>query len=170
MYSTRIKEIIMRKIIIIAVTVLFAVTLYASAFGDDRGRGHRGGAPGQERDISAIPGLELSNEQVLRIKALREDHLKDVKPLVDKMGAQRKELKELWLMTPPNREKIASLQKDIRKLRDIMQDKMFDYRNAVFAILTPEQKKKLEAAVKQRRLHPGPRWGMKRQDSQGTPR
>jgi Spy/CpxP family protein refolding chaperone len=158
----------MGKLTITILTTFIVICMSSLAFGDDWGRGHGGGPPGKEGDISTIPELKLRDEQVLQIKALREAHLREVKPLLDMIGAKRKELKTLWLMTTPNRDKITALQTDIGKLRNVMQDKMIDYRHAIFEILTPEQQNRLESAIQQRKFNPGPRWGKKRQDSQGT--
>jgi Spy/CpxP family protein refolding chaperone len=156
----------MKKMAITIITTVLVIFLCSFAFGSDWGRERVGGPPGKEGDITTVPGLELTDKQILQIKTLREAHLKDVQPLQDKMRLKRKELKALWLKTTPDQFKITALQKEIGILRDIMQDKMIDYRQAIFRLMTPEQQNKLETIGRQRGFNPGPRWGKKRNDHQ----
>jgi Spy/CpxP family protein refolding chaperone len=157
----------MEKIAITTVIILAAMVLTSLTFASDWGRGH-GRGPGDEGDITAIPELELTNEQIIQIRVLREAHLKDIRPLQDKMQTRRKELRLFWLQKTPEQDKIGAAQAEIIVLRDQMQDKMASYRQAMFRILTPEQQNRLESAIQQRKFNPGPRWGKKRQDSQGA--
>ncbi|MCX5840879.1 MAG: Spy/CpxP family protein refolding chaperone [Deltaproteobacteria bacterium] len=153
----------MEKTAISLVIILFAIFLFSLTFAADWGRGRgRGGSPGDEGDITTIPDLELADKQVSQIRALREAHLRDVKPFQDRMRAKRKELKSLWLQSTPDQDRIIALKKEIGNLRDLMQGKMNDYRRAIFEILTPEQQSKLETIGRQRGFSPGPRWGKQR--------
>ena len=147
------------------VTILFAIFLFSLAFGDDWGRGHVGGPPGKEGDITTIPDLELTDEQILQIRTLREAYLRDVKPLQEKINTKRKELKALWLKTTLDQDKITALQTEIAKMRDMIQDKMIDYRRKIFKIMTPEQQNRLETIGQQRGFRPGPRWGKEHRGS-----
>jgi Spy/CpxP family protein refolding chaperone len=70
---------------------------------------------------------------------MRTAHLKDVKPLQDKMHSKAGDLRLLWLEKSPDEAKIRATEKEIRALRDQMQDKGSDYRWAVYKSLTPEQ-------------------------------
>jgi Spy/CpxP family protein refolding chaperone len=151
----------MEKTVISLVIILFAIFLFSLTFAADWGRG-RGGSPGDEGDITTISELELADKQVSQIRALREAHLLDVKPFQDRMRAKRKELKSLWLQSTPDQDRIIILKKEIGNLRDLMQDKMNDYRRAIFEILTPEQQSKFETIGRQRGFSPGPRWGKQR--------
>jgi len=159
----------MEKTAISLVIILFAIFLFSLTFATDWGRGRgRGSGPGSEGDITAIPELGLTNEQVVQIRTLRETHLKDIGPLQDKMRTKRKEMRLLWLQKTPDQNKIGATRVEIGVLRDRMQDKMTPYRQAMFKILTPEQQQNLQSAMQQRKFSPGPRWGKKRQDSQGA--
>ncbi len=144
--------------------LLFFLCSHAGAA--EWGRG-RGGPPGQGGDFTAITGLNLTAEQINAIKALRQAHLTDIRPLQDKMMAKREELKALWLETSPNREKIAVAQEETDKLRMEMHDKIAVYRLSVYRILTPEQQEKVRSAVEERTFRRGPRWGRERQDRPG---
>jgi len=140
------ENIIMKKLVMSFVTVIAVTALAASAFafGPGWGRGHGGGSC-YGGEITALSELNLTAEQTAKINALRETHLKDVKPLQDKMFSKRGELRLLWLQQNPDQEKILAAQKEIRTIRDQMQDKMTVHRLNVLKLLTPEQQEKLKA-------------------------
>jgi Spy/CpxP family protein refolding chaperone len=131
------------------ITMALASTTFAYGWGGGGSRGQGRGAciggPGPEGDFAAVSKLGLTADQTAKIKALRETHLKEVKPLQDKMFSKRGELRLLWLQTKPDQEKITAVQKEIRTLRDQMQDKRTSQRLAVFNVLTPEQQTKAQA-------------------------
>lgn len=126
-------------------TMVVATNLAAWEYG--RGRAHMMPEKGrqQERFYALYGKLNLSADQKARIETLRNAHLRDVKPLQDQMFSKRGDLKLLWLQTSPDKEKILSVQKDIRAIRDQMQDKAVAHRVDVFHILTPEQQEKARA-------------------------
>ncbi len=148
----------MKKLSMVFLAVLIATALTSTTFaygwGGGWGRGHArsacDGGPGYERDIQAIPDLGLTAEQTAKIREQREAHLKDVKPLHDKIFSKRGELKLLWLQKTPDREKITAVQKEIGSLRDQMQDKMTSNRLDMFNVLTPEQRTKFQAVAAER--------------------
>ncbi|MBN1382023.1 MAG: Spy/CpxP family protein refolding chaperone [Deltaproteobacteria bacterium] len=140
----------MKKISMVVMSVVFLTTLATSAFAFDWNRG-----PGRGlKDRGDWPGiskyLNLTDEQNTSINALRKEHLKDIKPLQDEMFAKRGDLRLMWLETEPNQEQILALQKEIRTIRDKMQDKATEFRIAVGKILTPEQKEKLQTSFRNR--------------------
>src|SRR5271157_54265 len=137
----------MKKLTVILVTVLVvtALSAYAFAYGPGPGRGH-GGADCYGPDRSALSRLNLTPEQTAKINVLREANLRDTKPLKDKMFSKRGDLRLLWLQTNPDQNKITAAQKEIRALRDQMQDKMTAYRLEVLKVLTPDQQEKLKSS------------------------
>jgi Spy/CpxP family protein refolding chaperone len=153
----------MKKLSMVFTAVLIATALASTTFaygwggGGGRGQGRGGcmGGPDDYGDIPAFSQLGLSADQTAKIKSLREAHLKDVKPLHDKMFSKRGELKLLWLQTKPDQEKIAAVQKEIRTLRDQIQDKGTSQRLAVFNVLTPDQQTKVQAFMAGRNFGPG---------------
>ena len=149
--NMKMKKLIMTLVAVIAVTA-FAASAFA--FGPGWGRGH-GGGPCYGGDITALSELNLTAEQTAKTNALREAHLKDIKPLQDKMFSKRGDLKLLWLQTNPDKNKIIAVQKEIRTLRDQMQDKMTSYRLDVLKVLTPEQQEKLKSLKMRRGFGPG---------------
>jgi Spy/CpxP family protein refolding chaperone len=154
------KKLLMVFMAVLIVTALASTTL-VYAWGGGWGRGHARGAcaggPDSDGGIQSIPQLGLTAEQTAKIKDLREAHLKDIKPLQDKMFSKRGELRLLWLQTNPDREKIAAVQKEIRGMRDQMQDKGTSQRLAMLNILTPEQQTRVQAFMAERGFGPGGR-------------
>jgi Spy/CpxP family protein refolding chaperone len=129
---------------LVAVLVATALSTYAFAYGPGWGRGH-GGADSYGPDTSFLSQLNLTPEQTAKINALREANLRDTKPLRDKMYSKRGDLRLLWLQTNPDQNKVASVQKEIRALRDQMQDKITASRLEVLKVLTPEQQEKVKS-------------------------
>ncbi|MBN1615228.1 MAG: Spy/CpxP family protein refolding chaperone [Deltaproteobacteria bacterium] len=137
----------MKKIAIAMASLLLVAFLVSPAFAyrDSWGRGSVRG-PCRDWDRGArFAELNLTQEQSDKIAALREAHLKDVKPLRDKMFSLRGDLKILWLQKNPDEEKIRATQKEIRALRDQLEDKRWDYRKASLNVLTPEQQAMIRA-------------------------
>ncbi|MCX5853120.1 MAG: Spy/CpxP family protein refolding chaperone [Deltaproteobacteria bacterium] len=141
----------MKKLAMTFVALFAVAALTASAFavgpgwGRGHGRGQYGGGGCCGSDVTAVPGLSLTTEQMAKVNALRETHMKDVKPIQDKMFSKRGDLKLLWLQKSPDQGKIRQTQKDIRALRDQMEDKKDNHRLEVLKVLTPEQQEKLNA-------------------------
>jgi Spy/CpxP family protein refolding chaperone len=139
----------MKKLMLVMISLMFSMAISTDLFAMDcagvRGHGMREGtAHHNYKDKSAdlFARLNLTSEQKARIQALREAHLRDVKPLQDRMFSKRGDLKLLWLQGNPDKEKILAKQKEIRELRDQMQDKATAFRVDMFNILTPEQQEK----------------------------
>lgn len=140
---------IMKKLTLIFVSVAVALVFAAVvfAFGPGGGRGHGGGDfYGGGCDfayIKAVPGINLTDAQTAKLNAIRETGLKDTKPIRDKMFIKRGDLKLLWLENNPDQKKIMETKKEIRALRDQMEDKIDAYRFEALNVLTPEQREKL---------------------------
>ena len=151
---------------ILAVLVVFALATATFAFGWGQGPwGGRGPGygPCQSGDVQGLPGLNLSADQENKIRTLRDAHLKEIKPLQDQLFSKRGELKLLWLQQQPNEEKITAVQREIRNLRDQLQDKETKHRFAVLKVLTPEQQTKVQSFSAGRGFGPGkgfPRGGV----------
>jgi Spy/CpxP family protein refolding chaperone len=158
----------MKKTFIAFVILLSVVALTASvyAIGPGWGRGH-GMGQYDCADITSMPGINLTDEQTAKINALRSSHLKDIKPIQDKMFSKRGDLRLLWLEKNPDQDKITATQKEIRALRDQMQDKKTSYRIAILNILTPEQQEKVKSGRMGRGFGPGMRGGIGPQDGPG---
>jgi Spy/CpxP family protein refolding chaperone len=132
----------MKKVTLTVMAVLFAaaVATTAFAFGWGRGPGYGSCARG---DFQGPAGLSLTAEQTAKIKEIRDSQWKEMKPLQEQTFAKRDELRKLWLEPNPDEAKITAAQKEMRSLRDQMQDKMTAFRLEAAKILTPEQKEKI---------------------------
>ncbi|MCE5283596.1 MAG: Spy/CpxP family protein refolding chaperone [Deltaproteobacteria bacterium] len=152
----------MNRRMMMVVMLALAAMLASPAMAAREWRGGYGNGPGAVRDVTSVPGLNLSAEQTERVKTLREAHLKDIEPLLDQIQARGQELRKLWLAETPEREKILALQKVVHGLRGQLLEKLAAYHLAVRQILTPEQQAKIkDFAVEQHMRHRGAgmRWG-----------
>ncbi len=150
----------MKKVILTFMTMLVIVALTTTSFAHGWGQGMRGGrGPGygncQSGELPGLAALHLTADQEARIKSIRESQLKETKPLNDKMFSKRGELRLLWLQQNPEQEKIVAVQKEIRSLRDQLQDKQTNHRLAVLKVLTPEQQTKVQSFAAARGFGPG---------------
>jgi Spy/CpxP family protein refolding chaperone len=127
----------MKKLMIV-LTALFLVTALVMPADAMRGGG-RGYGFCNGKDLSGVPGLNLTAEQKTKIADLRTACMKDIKPTQDKLYSKAGDLRLLWLEKTPDEAKIRATEKEIRALRDQMQDKSTDYRWATYKVLTPEQ-------------------------------
>ena len=77
------------------------------------------------------------------------------------------ELRRLWLQATPDKAKITAAQKEVRALRDEMQDRVTAMRLEIRKILTPEQNEKLANSHWGRKPGFGPRGSMRGHDEYG---
>jgi Spy/CpxP family protein refolding chaperone len=87
--------------------------------------------------------LKLSDDQKTKIEALVTAGQKEIKPITEKMFDKSVELRRLWRKENPDKDKILTLQKEERTLRDTMEDKTTALRFEIRKVLTPEQNEKL---------------------------
>lgn len=92
---------------------------------------------------AALEQLNLTGDQKAKIETLQTEHFKATRPLREKIFDKSVELRRLWLQTDPDKNKIITAQKELRKLRDQMEDKVTVLRLDMNNVLTPEQKDKL---------------------------
>ena len=144
-------------------SIVFAVILLIGSAGMVMA-GHKGpppdaaGAPGIGRGMgpgtgcgmgpcgaggAALANLNLSDEQAVKIQALRETHLKNIAPIQDQLFSARNELRLLWNQPKPNADEITAKQQDMDTLRSQLREKVTQHMLAVRKLLTPEQQAKL---------------------------
>ncbi len=124
-----------------ALGVLLTIPAFAFGPGDCSGNG-----PGGDRYYhrnAIFKKLNLSDEQKTKIETLQTAHLKDVRPLREKMFDKSVELRREWLKANPDKDKITVVQKELRTLRDKVEDKATTLRFEIRKVLTPEQNEKL---------------------------
>ncbi len=138
-----------------AVALGLLLTSQAFAWGPGSGRGY-----GYCRE-AGLERLNLTDDQKTKIEALQTANWKAIKPLREKMFDKTVELRRLWLQANPDKDKITAAQKELRTLRDEMQDKNTAMKLEVRKVLTPEQNEKLADMGWGRGPGFGPRGGMR---------
>ena len=153
----------MKKITLTLTAVALGLLLTSQAFawGPGPGRGH-----GYCRE-AGLERLNLTDDQKAKIEALQTANWKAIKPLREKMFDKTVELRRLWLQANPDKDKITAAQRELRTLRDEMQDKNTAMRLEVRKVLTPEQNEKLADMDWGRGPGFGPRGGMRGQGGFG---
>jgi Spy/CpxP family protein refolding chaperone len=157
----------MKKGMMTAAVIVLAAIAVSPATANREWRGGYGSGPGNVADIAGIAGLDLSPEQTERIGALRESHRRDIKPLQEQLIGKGRQLRELWLATTPERERIMVLQREVHDLRGRLLEKLAAYRLEVLQMLTPEQQAKTRAFETERRIGRMGAAGMNRSTSPG---
>jgi Spy/CpxP family protein refolding chaperone len=163
------------SLILMAAALGVLLTLPAFALGPGEGRGP-GGCQGNNLSYGRDYGyhhegylakLNLTDEQKSKIEALRDANYKATRPLREKMFDKSVELRRLWLQANPDKDKISATQKEIRTLRDSLEDKHTALRLEIRKVLTPEQNEKLANSRWDRGPGFGPRGGMRGQGEFG---
>jgi Spy/CpxP family protein refolding chaperone len=142
----------MKKVTLTVLALLFVGAVATSAFGWGRGPGYGSCDRG---DFGGAAGLNLTPEQTAKFKEMREAQWNEMKPLRDQMFTKRDEIRKLWLEPNPDQEKIAAAQKEMRSLRDQIQDRTTAYRLEALKTLTPEQQDKIRSPYSERGFGPG---------------
>lgn len=149
----------MKKITLTLTAVVLGLLLTSQAFawgpGFGRGKGER---PCRE---AVLEKLNLTDDQNAKIEALQDANDKATRPLREKIFDKSVELRRLWLQANPDKEKITAVQKELRTLRNEMEDKTTSLRLEIHKILTPEQNEKLANSRWGRGPGFGPRGGMR---------
>jgi periplasmic protein CpxP/Spy len=92
---------------------------------------------------AALANLNLNDEQVAKIQALRETHLKAIAPLQDDLFSIRNELRLLWTQPNPDADQITDKQKEMDAYRIQLREKVTQHMLEVRKLLTPEQQARL---------------------------
>ena len=83
--------------------------------------------------------LNLTPEQKTQLQTLRENFRKDTVFLRNNIKVKRLELKTLWTVPKPEKDKIVAKLKELNDLRTQLQMKVIDFRLAARGYLTPDQ-------------------------------
>lgn len=149
----------MKKLILAIGAILFVMVVSTNLRAGEYGRGRGYMMPETDRQQAGMHTmygkLNLTADQKARIEVLRDALRRDIGPLQEQMFSKRGELKQLWLQASPDKEKILAVQKEIRAIRDQIQDKAIAHRVDVFNILTPEQQEKVKTFLGKRGPGPG---------------
>ena len=144
----------MKKVTLTVMAVLFVAAVATSAFAFGWGRGP-GYGPCGRGDFAGPAGLNLTPEQTAKFKEMRVAQWNEMKPLREQMFAKRDEIRKLWLEPSPDQAKIEAAHKEMRSLRDQIQDKTTAFRLDALKTLTPEQQDKIRSSFSERGFGPG---------------
>jgi len=109
-----------------------------------------GDGPRGDRAEHLIETLDLSNDQVSQIRAIREGGREAMQALHDNLRAERETLHDLMAGTASDAELRAQYE-DIQTLHRQVADQRFENMLAVRNVLTPEQRTELAERMAQRR-------------------
>ena len=113
-------------------------------FADPKGRG--------TLDFTgSIDSLNLTPEQMEKVRDLRGSYLKEKEPLQKQLFTRKTELRLLWMQTKTEAEKIKSVQREIHDLQWTLLEKRTDLQLAFRNILNPEQLSKYIHFTKDRK-------------------
>jgi protein CpxP len=141
----------MKKVTLTVMAVLFAAAVATSAFAFGCGRGP-GYGPCPRGGFQGPAGLNLTAEQAAKIREIRDARLKEMKPLQEQTFTKRDEIRKLWLEPDPDQAKILAAQKEMRILRDQIEDKTTAFYLEAAKVLTPEQRDKIKFLGERRGL------------------
>jgi Spy/CpxP family protein refolding chaperone len=152
-----------KKLLVMTVMMSLFLTMPALAFGPGSGRCLCDDQGFMDYHRGILRKLNLSDEQRAKMEDLWVSVQREVRPLREKMFDASVELRRLWLEASPDEHKINAAQKEIRKVRETISDKMTSMRLEMRNILTPEQNKKLAGSRwdwgRNRGMGYGPRGG-----------
>jgi Spy/CpxP family protein refolding chaperone len=111
--------------------LLMTGSVYAMAPGDE---GPREGLKTFDHNL-----LNLTPEQKTKLQTLRETFRKETVFLRNDIKVKRLELKTLWTVPNPEKDKIIAKQKELNDLKTQLQMKVIDFRLTARGYLTPDQ-------------------------------
>lgn len=91
--------------------------------------------------------LGLTQDQLTRLQAIKQDCAKATQPLREQMQTKMTEMKQLWMADQPNAAAIKAAAADMDALRAEVRNICIDYAIAGYNVLTPDQKAKLHTAL-----------------------
>lgn len=156
---------LMLTIVVFAMGLLLSMPVFAYGPGSEcspgEGRGPGIGMGHDSHHDAMWAKLNLSAEQKTKIEALQLAHRKEIRPIKEKMFDKSVALRRMWLQTNPDKDKIIALQKEVRVLRDQLEDKGTAHMLEIRKVLTPEQREKLANSRWGKGMGFGPRGGMR---------
>ena len=147
----------MKKIVLALTAAALGLLLTSQAFAWGPGPGS-GYGPCRN---AGLERLNLTDSQKTKIEAIQDAHYKATRTLREKIFDKSVELRRLWLQTNPDRNKITAAQKELRVLRDEMEDRHTAMKFDIRKVLTAQQNEKLSDSGWGRGSGFGPRGGMR---------
>jgi len=129
----------MKKTLFIIVALVVSVAAVATAYALQPGE-----RPGSHKEFGLKKYLGLSDEQLAKMKALRNKFCNDTRDLRYSLAIKRLEMRKLFTDPKTDDATLLAKQKEISNLRQQLADKKAAKKIAWRKILTPEQIAKLE--------------------------
>lgn len=131
----------MKKLIVLALAVgmMFTGSL---ALAGSRGWG-QGMGPGYCWSNTGTSKPNLTDEQSAKVQTMRENYLKEIKPLRNQMLSVGSELRLLWTASSLDRDKILAKQRELSGIQAQLDEKAAQYRLDCPEVLTAEQQSKM---------------------------
>jgi Spy/CpxP family protein refolding chaperone len=120
-----------KTLVFLFALLLMTGSLYAMGPGE--------GGPGEGFRAHRHNLLNLTAEQKTKLQTLRDNFRKETVFLRNDIKVKRLELRTLWTVPKPEKDKIVAKQKEINDLKAQLQMKAIDFRLEARSILTPEQ-------------------------------
>src|SRR6185295_12132762 len=147
---SRIKKVAIAAVMALAVAVPIAIA-QSTDHGGERGHGGRRGGQGMrgDRGMMGFGNLDLTDAQKAQMKQIRESHSQSLRPLMEQIHAKRQELRQANQGSTFNEALVTQKLTEIAPLEAKLQGEHFRLRQEMIAVLTPEQKAKLEQSREQ---------------------
>lgn len=133
-----------KKIVILTVTLLLVLGIVqvaaAAGFGFGGGPYLRGG----EKGTMPVNGLNLTDQQVEKMRKLNEEHYAQSRELRIQLMDKMHQLRQLQLQKNPDQAAIEAKKKEITELREKLSGIARQYREQCRALLTEEQLEQLD--------------------------
>jgi Spy/CpxP family protein refolding chaperone len=132
-------------ILTVAAFTLVSTTAFAQGWGKGRGRGcGMGMGCGKGRGMM-MAGPPLTATQLQQVQALRAAVFEETAETQQALDEKRAEMRALWLAETPDRDAIRSKHAEMDELRQALRTAHVDFKLAVHALLTPEQRSQITA-------------------------
>ena len=161
---SRIQKVAIVAVMAIAVAVPVAIAQSTDAGAKGRG-GHwseHGGRGG--RDMMGFRNLDLTDAQKAQMKQIRESHSQTLRPIMEQIHAKRQEIRQASQGGAFNEALVTQKLTEIAPLEAKLQGEQRRVHQEMLAVLTPDQKVKLEQAREQLKSKWAER-GAKKQES-----
>ena len=141
---SRIKKVAIAAVMALAVAVPIAIA-QSTDHGGERGHGGRRGEQRMrgDRGMMGFGNLDLTDAQKAQMKQIRESHSQSLRPLMEQIHAKRQELRQTDGASF-NEALVTQKLTELAPLEAKLQGEHFRLRQEMIAVLTAEQKAKME--------------------------
>jgi protein CpxP len=144
----RIQKVAIAAVMALAVAVPIAIAQSGDS-GGGRGRGGHFGERGDRGGMMGFRNLDLTDAQKAQMKQIHESHSQSLRPLMEQIRTKRQEIRQASESGSFNEALVTQKLVEIAPLEAKLQGEHFRVRQEMIAILTPEQKTKLEQSREQ---------------------